>query len=204
MVHACAPTVDPDSPTALGRVLRDRYVLEARLGPGGDGAVFKAFDRFRSTLPGAYQYVALKVLHAGGACSPETLATISLEFHRGQLLSHRNIVNVYDLDRDGDVLFYTMELLDGEPLCDVLERLRPALMRKSLAWQLIRQLGAGLAHAHERGVVHGALEPRNLFITREGELRILGFGAANRFEASQPHPEEGALVRVGNPGLCEL
>jgi serine/threonine protein kinase len=175
---------------ADGQVLRDRYVLEGRLGAGKEGAVFKALDRFRSSLPGAHQYVALRVLHAGGECSEQTLANLSLQVHCGQVLSHRNILNIYELDRDGDVVFSTMELLDGEPLSNVLERLRPAAMRKPQAWQLIQQLGAGLAHAHERGIVHGDLKPRNIFITREGEVRILGFGAAHGFEAVQTRPED--------------
>lgn len=131
---------------------------------------------FRSTAPQAHQYVALKIVDSSG----QTLGNLSLEFYCGQALSHRNIVNVYELDRDADVVFFTMELLDGEPLSSVLERLRPGTMRKSQAWQLIQQLGAGLSHAHERGIVHGDLNPRNIFITREGELRILNFGAARR------------------------
>ncbi len=174
------------SVAAVGQVLRDRYVLQARLGSGGQGTVFKALDRFRTTLRDTHQYVALKILHAGD-CSER--ANPRLEFHCGQVLSHRNIVNVYELDRDGDVVFFTMELLDGEPLSSVIERLRPAAMRKSQAWQLIQQLGAGLAHAHERGVVHGDLKPKNIFITREGELRILGFGAAHRVMAVKSRPE---------------
>jgi serine/threonine protein kinase len=182
-------TSDPIASLAVGQVLRDRYVLQARLGTGGKGAVFKALDRLRAALPDNHQYVALKILHASGDCSEETLAKLCLEFHCGQVLSHRNIVNVYELDRDGDVVFFTMELLEGEPLSDVMERLRPAAMRKSQAWQLIRQLGAGLAHAHERGVVHGDLKPRNIFITREGELRILDFGAAHRFMAVKSRSE---------------
>jgi serine/threonine protein kinase len=176
-------TPDPIATLAISQVLRDRYVLQSQLGTGGKGAAFKALDRFRTTLPDKHQYVALKILHARGDCSEQTLAKLRLEFHCGQVLSHRNIVNVYELDRDGDVVFFTMELLDGEPLSNVMERLRPGVMRKSQAWQLIQQLGAGLAHAHERGVVHGDLTPRNIFITREGELRILGFGAAHRFIA---------------------
>jgi serine/threonine protein kinase len=194
------------SSIAVGCVLRERYVLQARLGTGGKGAVFKAFDRFRTTLPEAQQYVALKILHAGGDCSEETHANLRLEFYCGQVLSHRNIVNVYELDRDGDVVFFTMELLDGEPLNNVIESLRPAAMRKSLAWQLIQQLGAGLTHAHERGVVHGDLKPRNIFITREGELRILDFGAAHSFTAMNSQPEHAERVPTyGTPAYasCE-
>src|SRR5271156_5052895 len=152
-------TSDPICSVTVGQVLRDRYVLQARLGDGGKGTVFKALDLFRTSLPDAQQYVALKILHAGGDCSEQTLANLRLEFHCAQALSHRNIVNVYELDCDGDVVFFTMELLDGELLGKVIERLRPAAMRKSQAWQLIQQLGAGLADAHERGVVHGDLKP---------------------------------------------
>ncbi len=186
------PNSDSISSSAVGQVLRDRYVLQAPLGTGGKGTVFKALDRFRTTLPDRHRYVALKILHAGGGCSEQTLANLRLEFHCGQVLSHRNIVNVHELDRDGNTVFFTMELLDGEPLSNVIERLRPAAMRKSQAWQLIQQLGAGLVHAHERGVVHGDLKPRNIFITREGELRILDFGAAHRFMAVKSRSEHNA------------
>jgi serine/threonine protein kinase len=130
---------DPMSSLAVGQVLRDRYVLQARLRAGGRGVVFKALDRFRSSLPESHRYVALKILHAGGGCSEGTLAKLRLEFHCGQVLSHRNIVNVFELDRDGDVVFFTMELLDGEPLSSVIERFQPATMRRSQAG---RRIGA--------------------------------------------------------------
>jgi hypothetical protein len=81
------PTIDldearsnlaPSDPMAVGQVLRDRYVLQARLGTGGKGTVFKALDRFRATLPDTHQYVALKILHAGGDCSERTRANLRL------------------------------------------------------------------------------------------------------------------------------
>jgi eukaryotic-like serine/threonine-protein kinase len=204
MARSGIATSDPMPSVAVGDVLRDRYVLQARLGTGGKGTVFRALDRFRATLPETHQYVALKVLDAGGDCSEQTLENLRLEFYCAQVLSHRNIVNVYELDRDADVSFFTMELLEGEPLGNVLERLRPATMRKSQAWQLIQQLGAGLAHAHERGVVHGDLKPRNIFITREGELRILDFGASFTAVTSQSEHAEHA-PNYGTPAYasCE-
>jgi hypothetical protein len=184
--------VDPDSGVSLsvGRVLRERYVIQGRLGTGGKGAVFKALDRYRSALPDAQQHVALKVLHSGSV-SEEMISNLRRELHCGQVLSHRNVVNVFELDRDGDVIFFTMELLEGELLSDLIERMRPAAMQRLQAWQIIRQLGAGLEHAHERGIVHGDLKPRNLFVTCKGELRILDFGAAQsivrpRLKSGQP------------------
>jgi serine/threonine protein kinase len=201
------PALEPaTSSVAVGQVLRERYVLKERLGTGGKASVFKALDRFRATLPEAHQFVALKVLNAGGTSSEQMLESLRLEFYCGQVLSHQNVVNVYELDRDGDVIFFTMEMLDGEPLSSVLERLRPTAMRRSQAWQLIQQLGAGLAHAHERGVVHGDLKPQNIFITREGELRILDFGAAHRVIALKSQSEHADYAPTwGTPAYasCE-
>ena len=135
-------------PVGVGRVLRDRYVLEKCLGSGGMGTVFKALDRYRADLPQANQYVAIKILHDKTEDRLELLANLRREFYCTQRLSHRNIVKVYELDRDGDVDFFTMELLEGEPLSSVTERLHPLPMPRSFAWTIIREIGSGLAHAH--------------------------------------------------------
>src|SRR5438552_892422 len=172
---------------AIGQTLRGRYVLCQRLGADGKGAVFKALDRYRESLPDPHRHVALKILHTGNDCDEQILANLR-EFHCAQTLSHQNIVKVYELDRDKDVVFFTMELLDGELLSSVIERMRPSAMRTSQAWKLIRQLGAGLEYAHERGVVHGDLKPANIWVTRDGELRILNLGPAHHFERGVPRP----------------
>jgi protein kinase-like protein len=191
---------------AAGRVLRNRYVIQEKLGAGGKGTVFRALDRYRSSLPDRQQYVALKVLHSGGDCSEQTIANLRRELHFGQRLSHRNIVNVFELDRDEDIVFFTMELLDGALLGSVIDRMRPGSMQRSQAWVIIRQLCAGLAHAHERGIVHGDLKPRNVFVTREGELRILDFGSAQKILRAQPNVRHAELASVsGTPAYasCE-
>ena len=174
----------PNTNTAVsnwvGRVLRERYVIQERLGTSGKGSVFRALDRYRSSLPDAQQYVAVKVLHSGSECTEEIIRTHRHELYRGQVLSHRNIVNVFDLDQDGDVVFFTMELLEGELLGSLIERMLPAALQPLHAWRIIRQLGAGLEYAHERGIVHGSLTPMNILVTREGEVRILDFCAAQK------------------------
>jgi serine/threonine protein kinase len=199
---------DPDTGVSIsvGRVLRERYVIQGRLGTGGKGAVFRAFDRYRSSLPDAQQHVALKVLHCGSDFSEQIIRNLWREPHCGQLLSHRNIVNVFELDRDADVVFFTMELLDGELLSDLIERMRPAAMQRLQTWQIISQLGAGLEHAHERGIVHGDLKPGNLLITREGELRILDFGAAQRIVRTQSsgQPDFTPVSLTPAYASCEL
>ena len=202
-----SPTADEGGLISIGRVLRDRYVIEERLGTGGKGAVFKALDQYRSSLPESQQHVALKVLNCARGCSEETIKNLQRELHCAQVLSHRNIVNVFELDRDGDVVFFTMEYLDGELLSDVMERLRPGAMRRLHAWQIIKQLGAALAHAHERGIVHGDLKPRKILLTRNGELRVLDFNAAQKIVRTRAEPGQPDFAPIsGTPAYasCEL
>lgn len=196
-----------------GRVLRGRYVLEKRLGGGAKGTVFKALDRYRADLPQALQYVAIKIFHptaeTGATDDPDTLrAQLRHEFYGAQMLSHRNIVNLFDLDRDGDVDFLTMEFLDGELLSDVTARLHPLPMSRPQAWAIIREIGSGLEHAHARGVIHADLKPHNIMITRSGEVRILGFGSsgasAKRLPDNRTDPRRAPSASTSAYASCEL
>jgi len=194
----------------IGRVLRGRYVLERRLGSGGKGTVFKALDRYRADLPEAQQYVGIKILHAAinDDSREKLLAKLRREFYCVQMLSHRNIVNVFELDRDGDVDFFTMEFLDGELLSSVMARLHPLPLSRPHAWAIIREIGAGLEHAHARNVVHTDLRPHNVMITRSGGIRILDFGAssASARESPEDHPPPRHAVSTVTPAYacCEL
>jgi serine/threonine protein kinase len=172
---------DQSSPVVLeiGRVLRSRYVIESRLGSGGMGTVFKAMDRYRCDLPEGNRHVAIKILHKKIGGDQEILANLRREFYSAQTLSHRNIVKVYELDRDGDAAFFTMELLEGELLSALIEQMHPVPISRSYAWALIRDVGAGLEHAHSRNVVHADIKPQNIMITHSGEVRILDFGASS-------------------------
>jgi tRNA A-37 threonylcarbamoyl transferase component Bud32 len=169
---AAAPSAPDDS------VLRDRYVVERRLGSGGMGTVFKAVDRYRCDLPQPNRIVAIKFLHET-AGHPEVVSKLRREFYCAQALSHPNIVKVYELDRDDDVEFFTMEFLEGELLSSVIEKLDPIPLSRSRAWAIILEVAAGIAHAHSRNVVHGDLKPQNIMITSSGETRILDFGASS-------------------------
>src|SRR5450631_1176697 len=189
----------------IGRVLRNRYVLESRLGSGGMGTVFKAMDRYRCDLTEDNRHVALKFLHEETDSRPEVLSNLRREFFCAQALSHRSIVKVYELDLDDDVAFFTMELLQGELLSSVLDRSRPISISRSYAWEIIREIGDGLAHAHARSVVHGDLKPQNVMITNSGELRIIDFGAA-RGPASERSNADDARTVTLTPAYacCEL
>jgi serine/threonine protein kinase len=190
----------------VGRVLRDRYDIEQCLGSGGKGTVFKALDRYRSSLPPSQRYVAIKLLHERPGNREETIEALRRELQSAQTLSHPNIVKVYDVDRDGDVDFFTMELLEGELLSDLLQRFQPAPMPRPHAWSIIDQIASGLEHAHARSVVHADLKPQNIMITNSGEVRILDFGSSYRLaKERQDEPTwRGSTSATPAYACCEL
>jgi serine/threonine protein kinase len=190
----------------VGRVLRDRYDIEQCLGTGGKGTVFKALDRYRSSLPPSQRYVAIKLLHECPGNRDETIEDLRRELQSAQSLSHPNIVKVYDLDRDGDVDFFTMELLEGELLSDLMRRFQPAPMPRPHAWSIIDQIASGLDHAHSRSVVHADLKPQNIMITNSGEVRILDFGSSYRLaKERQDEPAwRGSTSATPAYACCEL
>ena len=188
-----------------GDVLRDRYLLEAALGHGGTGTVFEAIDRYRLASADGGQRVALKVLHGQ---APNQLAELRREFQHLQSLTHPNIVRAHEYDRDGDVAFFTMEYLSGLSLSRVLSARAPSPLERPHARAIIRDIAAALAHAHAHGVVHGDLNPANIFITDDGELRVLDFGAAHDPLAGPPlleHTrEEYTSVAAPRFASCQL
>jgi serine/threonine protein kinase len=195
----------PPSRVEIGQVLRSRYVIEQRLGSGGKGTVFKALDRYRSSLPAAQRYVALKILHAVADGREEMVEALRRELYCAQMLSHRNIVNVFELDRDGDIDFFTMELLEGELLSAVMARFQSQPMHRPHAWAIIRQIASGLEYAHSRKVVHADLKPQNIMITDSGEVRILDFGSSS-VSGKQASQGRERSVRSATPAYasCEI
>lgn len=159
-------------------VLRERYELISILGRGSTGTVYKAVDRHRAHLDATARCVAVKVLKLNYQDRPDELAQLEREFHQAQSLSHPNVVSIFDLDRDGGVYFIVMELLEGELLADILKRLDGQPMEREFALGIISSVGAALAHAHRREIVHADLKPRNIMITTAGEVRVLDFGFA--------------------------
>jgi len=190
----------------VGRLLRERYEIEECLGTGGKGTVFKALDRYRSSLPPSQRYVAIKVLHECPGNRDEAIETLRRELQSAQALSHPNIVKVYDVDRHGDIDFFTMELLEGELLSEVMRRFRPVPMPRPHAWAIIRQIAAGVEHAHSRKIVHADLKPQNIMIASCGEVRILDFGSSYRLakEAQTEPLWRGSTSATPAYACCEL
>jgi len=170
-----APPQVPAEGLGIGEVLRGRYVIESQLASGGMGTVFKALDRSRSELAETDVHVAIKVLHERSA-GAEVWSKQRRDFYRAQALSHQSIAKVLELDLDGKFPFFTMEFIDGETLPALTQKFHPLPLPRAYACAVIREVGAALAHAHDRRVIHGDLKPQNVMVTNTGELRILDFG----------------------------
>ena len=108
----------------------------------------------------------------------EVLAKLRREFYCAQALAHRSIVKVYELDLN-KIPFFSMELVDGESLPTVMQRFHPMPLPSQYVWSVVREVGEGLVHAHQRCVVHGDIKPQNVMVTHSGEVRILDFGASS-------------------------
>jgi serine/threonine protein kinase len=165
---------------AIGDVLRGRYRIRGMLGRGAKSTVFEALDEYRLDLATMDQRLAIKVLNAGVTQRQDLLSELQREFQYLQLLSHPNIVRVNEFDRDGDTAFFTMELLNGALLSRVLSARNGIALPRAFALAVIRDIGAALAHAHSRGVVHGDINPQNILLTTDGELRVLDFSASHK------------------------
>ena len=162
--------VTPIRRFAPGAIVAGRYRLVALLGKGGMGEVYRADDL---TLD---QAVALKFLPPGVAASDSRLSQFHNELRVARQVSHKNVCRLYDLgDADGH-RFLTMEYVDGEDLSVLLRRI--GRLPQDKAVQIARQMCAGVAAAHERGVLHRDLKPANVMIDGNGDVRITDFGIA--------------------------
>jgi serine/threonine protein kinase len=194
----------PVREVAIGDVLRDRYKIQGVLGHGGMGTVFEAIDAYRLDLLTSDQRIAIKVLHTAVTERDELLSELQREFQNLQLLSHPNVVRVHEFDRDGDLAFFTMELLNGALLSRVLSTRNGAALPRQYALAIIRDVAAALSHAHWRGVVHGDVNPQNIFIINDGELRVLDFGASHKLHRDMWNVDHDLPNRapVATPGYA--
>lgn len=162
----------------VGDTLNGRFVLEECLGVGGMGTVYKALDLRKLEAADRMPYIAIKVLNVQFRGQPTSLIALQREARKAQTLAHRNIVTVYDFDRDGPNVYITMEYLAGRPLSRLLREPGFTGMPHEKARPIIAGMGRALAYAHERGFVHCDFKPANVFLTDSGEVKVIDFGIA--------------------------
>jgi serine/threonine-protein kinase len=169
-----------------------RYEVEALLGQGGMGAVYRARD------PELDRTVAVKtvspILLSSEELRREYLERFRREARAAGRLSHPNIVSVYDLGVDGETVFFVMEYVPGVSLETILKE-NPVLPVAQAA-RIVEQVASGLEEAHRQGIVHRDVKPANVFMDERGRVKVGDFGIA-RVEGSELTQ---AGVGLGTPG----
>lgn len=189
-----AEAVASASALGFGSILKQRFELVELLGSGGMGAVYRARDLRQVEAGDHHPWVALKIINEQFARHEHALAALQQETKKTQRLAHPNIVSVHDFDRAGDIAFMTMELLEGQSLDVVLQR-HPAGLPPVEALSIIRQISQAIAYAHKQGVVHADLKPANIFLARDGRVKVLDFGIALAMQTE----EENSASNVARP-----
>ena len=168
------------------------YEIVSPLGAGGMGEVYRARD---SRLG---REVAIKVLVERAAEDADMLARFEQEARAVAALSHPNILGIFDFGKEGQAAYAVMELLEGRSLGQELSA-GPLHPRRAIEYAV--QIARGLAAAHEKGILHRDLKPGNIFLTRDGRVKVLDFGLAKRLKvASGEDSKAPTLLQPTSPG----
>ena len=154
----------------IGEVLNDRYIITEIVGIGGMAYVYKAFDKVCNRV------VAVKILKDEFMSDAQFRRRFTNESKAITMLSHENIVDVYDVSLEGDSLYIVMEYIDGITLKEYIAE--KGILSDAEALHFTKQILGGLAHAHERGIVHRDIKPHNIILLKNGTIKITDFGIA--------------------------
>lgn len=171
----------------IGRLLDNRYEILEVIGTGGMAVVYKALDHRLNRL------VAVKILKDDLSRNQEFRRRFHAESQAVAMLSHPNIVSVYDVSRSGDADYIVMELIEGISLKQYLEKKINLNWRETLHFSI--QIAKALDHAHSRGIVHRDIKPHNILILKDGSIKVADFGIA-RVGAAQHTLTREALGSV--------
>ena len=154
----------------IGTLLDDRYEILQVIGEGGMAIVYKALDHRLN------RNVAVKIMREDMLADEEFRSRFCAEAHAVAMLSHPNIVAVYDVSHSDAMEYIVMELVEGITLRQYMDR------RGALAWHEVlhftKQIAKAIAHAHERGIIHRDIKPQNVMMLRDGTVKVADFGIA--------------------------
>src|SRR5437899_1753703 len=145
----------------LGKMLR-HYRIDAKIGAGGMGVVYKGWDTHLD------RPVAIKVLSANAVSNPERKRRFVQEAKSASALNHPNIITVYDISNEGDIAFIAMEYVEGKTLDQLMGR-RSLRLSDTLKYAV--QISDALATAHAAGIVHRDIKPANIMVTEKGLVK---------------------------------
>ena len=162
----------------LPRLFRfgNRYQILEKLGEGGMGRVYKALDLELDRA------VALKTIRGDKSSSSEIRERFKQELILARKITHKNVIRIYDLGEFEGMKFFTMELVEGQSLREVLNEKQKLSVAETLSF--MKQMLAGLAEAHSQDVVHRDLKPQNIMVDGRGIIRIMDFGIARTADSA--------------------
>lgn len=182
--HASEHSTSTAMPTLAG------YELLEELGRGGMGVVYRAHHKKLDRA------VAIKMILAGQFASAESIQRFALEAETAARLDHPGIVPIYEIGQAGDHHFFSMKLIDGNPLSSMLDEYKPD-QRKSVA--LMIEVAKAVQHAHQRGILHRDLKPANVLIDRDGRPLLTDLGLAKQLDSDSAITQTGLVL--GSPGF---
>ncbi len=154
----------------MNRTLNGRYRIDGVVGDGGMAVVYRGWDTVLNRV------VAIKVLREQYATNDQFLARFRREAQSAAGLSHPNIVNVYDVGRDGDTWYIVQELIDGTDLASMIRKRGQYTVGDAI--DVIAQIAPAIDYAHSRGLIHRDIKPHNILIDARGTAKVADFGIA--------------------------
>lgn len=152
------------------RILAGRYELIEKIGEGGMAVVYKARCRLLN------RFVAIKILKPEFTKDIKFIESFRRESQAAASLAHANIVNVYDVGKEGNIHFIVMELIEGRVLSDLIKERGPMDVRTAVS--IAKQIASALSFAHKSNLIHRDVKPHNILINQEGIAKITDFGIA--------------------------
>ena len=154
----------------MSKVLAGRYELLERIGEGGMSVVYKAKDKLLN------RFVAIKILKPEFIGDHKFIDSFRRESQAAASMSHPNIVNIYDVGKEGNIHYIVMELIEGRALSDYIKEQGPMPYPKVIA--ISKQIASALAFAHKNHIIHRDVKPHNIMMTPNGTAKITDFGIA--------------------------
>lgn len=176
--HGTSSTTSKRTSVGQHQTLKGRFTLDKVIGVGGMGVVYKATDRLKIEAKDREPFVAIKVLSEEFKSHPESFIALQRESRKTQRIAHPNVVKVFDFDRDGDVVFMTMEYMEGRTLDQLIKQYSTTGLALDDVWQIMDGLCSAMTYAHNERIVHSDFKPGNIFITNDGSPKIFDFGIA--------------------------
>ncbi len=155
----------------IGKILDDRYEIIELIGSGGMANVYKALCHRLN------RYDAVKIMRDETAANTELRRRFRAESQAVAMLSHPNIVSVYDVSHNDDVEYIVMELIDGITLKQYLQK--KSVLDPSEVLDFTIQTAKALEHAHSKGIIHRDIKPQNIMLLKDGMIKVADFGIAS-------------------------